>query len=102
MKTAMQELLEYLRFSNSGIIITVSDEQKENLGRMIEDFLELERKQIDNAFESGYIDCLADPEKYSSGKGYYYQNYNDSFKMSEKEIESKNIIQDLKDRYEEN
>ena len=46
MKTAMQELLEYSKWTNSGILITIPDELKEKVSIKIQELLEKEKNQL--------------------------------------------------------
>ena len=70
MKTAMQEFIEWLeKSSNVQNDILNWELVKENA-------LEKEKEQIENAFEYGYIDAIADPENFGSGKGYIIKIYN--------------------------
>ena len=47
----MQELLEYSKWHNSGIIITIPNELKDKVGIKIEELLKKEKKQIIFAME---------------------------------------------------
>ena len=71
----MQELIEYLnKWDKEG------EENFDALlcGTLVKAKLALkkEKEQIMDAFELGYIDAIADPEKFGSGKEYYNQTYN--------------------------
>ena len=43
---------------------------------LAEYLIEVEKEMIENAFESGYTDAMADPEIFGSGKGYIKKTYN--------------------------
>ena len=65
MKTAMQELIEYLEKSYYITKYTNFDKDKIQ-------FLEKEKEQIRNAYNDGYLAAY----KYKDWEEYYKQNYN--------------------------
>ena len=68
MKTAMQELIEFIESTNNTphVNLTIMDKAKK--------LLEKEKEQIMNDFENGWLDCFND--KGTDKEEYYNQTYN--------------------------
>ena len=104
MKTAMQEFIEKLAIKSGDSFYAVAFYYDND--KIIKEALKKEKEQIVNAHINGQseFDMLQfrDINKTLSDN-YYTQTYSKDefdFQMPEKEIEARNIIQDLKDRYE--
>jgi hypothetical protein len=77
MKTAMQELVEYIQINATKFSLM----NTYNILKEIEPYLEKEKEQIMNAYEDGYEACDMDEamevnKKLTSGDLYYNMNYN--------------------------
>lgn len=98
MKTAIEWLIEML---HSPVCTTfINDKHRIIPHQLILDAKEKHKKEIIDAFNYGYY-CASsgtDIEFELKGSSYYKQTFD--FQMSEKEIEDRNIIQDLKDKHE--
>ena len=84
MKTAMQELIEYLRslaFSKCHLGMGDIMLTQGHIDELEEKYIEKEKEQIMNAYENGYEACDMDEamevnKKLTSGDLYYNMNYN--------------------------
>ena len=110
----MQELIESIRYTNKECHSIMFNEGKFN------EALEKEKEQIINAYNQADLDGYLQKTYPKYAEEYYNKTYNQNqnnqkydgvklktfirdeadFQMPEKEIEARNIIQDLKDRYE--
>ena len=68
----MQELIEAINLITKTYKRGLSTEE---ILDMCNNQLDKEKEQIEDAFELGYTDAIADPEKFGSGKEYYNQTY---------------------------
>jgi hypothetical protein len=96
MKTAIEWLIEML---HSPVCTTFINGKRRIIPhQLILDAKEKHKKEIIEAYVMGSISLTSRIE----AEDYYNQTYIDEFdfQMPEKEIEAKNIIQDLKDRHE--
>ena len=84
MKTAMQELIEYLRslaFSKCHLGMGDIMLTQGHIDELEEKYIEKEKEHIMNAYENGYEACDMDEamevnKKLTSGDLYYNMNYN--------------------------